>query len=138
MRSNDAGDILSPISAERRITAQSVRDEIEIAIHMGLEDPVIRAQWKRILKDERAPTPEEVVAFAFQQLRESDTKYRPPARNADGRACIPYILPAISPATAIPVQLACISPRVMPAPSPMAYRPSISVSKLLFTGTFDE
>ena len=49
-----------------------------------------------------------------------------------------YILPSMSRATAMPVQLACIRPRVMPAPSPMAYRPLISVSKLFWTGTLEE
>ena len=44
----------------------------------------------------------------------------------------------ISSATAMPVTLACISPRVMPAPSPMAYRPLIAVSKLLLTSTLLE
>ena len=45
---------------------------------------------------------------------------------------------AISLATTTPVTEACISPRVMPAPSPIVYRFSISVSKLFFTDILEE
>lgn len=48
------------------------------------------------------------------------------------------IFPAISRATLMPVTEACISPLVMPAPSPMAYRPDTPVSNRLSTSTLDE
>ena len=44
----------------------------------------------------------------------------------------------ISRATTTPVTDACIKPRVIPAPSPIAYRLWMEVSKLFATSSFDE
>ena len=47
-------------------------------------------------------------------------------------------IPRISRATTTPVTDACINPRVIPAPSPMAYRPFTAVINLSLTASFEE
>lgn len=65
----DYGYILERIAAANHMTTTEVRREIERAIRVGMEspDPAVRAQWARMPKAGKVPTPDELIAYMVRQ-----------------------------------------------------------------------
>jgi len=70
--------IFERIAAEENTTAEEVRREIEAAIQEGFHnpDPDVQAQWARIPRTGKIPTPDELIAYVARQAEQDDTKRR--------------------------------------------------------------
>ncbi len=57
--------ILKQVAKKNNISVKEVRNEISIAIHeaMQTDDPNVQKCWKRICRNGKEPTPEELIKY---------------------------------------------------------------------------
>ena len=62
---------LRAIAAQNGISVEEVKEEISIAIKMGMasSDPAVQRVWYSIPRKDVVPTPEEVILWASSQAR---------------------------------------------------------------------
>lgn len=58
-------NVLEIVAEKEGVSVEEVRREIQLAIDDAMKnpDPKIQAQWRKIPKKGKKPTPEEVIAF---------------------------------------------------------------------------
>lgn len=61
---------LEIVAAKEGISVEEVRREVQLAIDEAMKnpDPKIQAEWRKIPKKGKKPTPEEVVEFFSKSL----------------------------------------------------------------------
>lgn len=62
--------VIRKLAMQKGVSAQEIRDEINIAIEMGMNspDPAVRAYWTRIPQKGAKPTPEEAIIYLAKQV----------------------------------------------------------------------
>lgn len=71
MKRSRGAKAITKLAAEKGISVEEVRREIQIAINMGManQDPNVQAYWKKILKKGVKPTPEDIIEYFADQVK---------------------------------------------------------------------
>lgn len=71
MRKSKGARAIETLAKEKGISVEEVRNEIQIAIDMGManRDPEVQAYWRKIPYKGNKPTPEEVIAYIAKQVK---------------------------------------------------------------------
>lgn len=70
MKNSKGKAAIEKLARQKGISVQEVKEEIRIAIAIGLNspDPAVRQYWAKIPRRGATPTPEEVVAYLARQV----------------------------------------------------------------------
>lgn len=73
MKKVNAETAIKKIAMREGITVEEVRAEMKRAMLIGLcsKDPAVRERWKRIPCKGDIPTPEELIVYMAQNVKES-------------------------------------------------------------------
>lgn len=71
MKKSTGAKVIAKLAAEKGISEEEVRREIQIAIDAGManQDQNVQAYWKRIIKNGAKPTPEDVIVYLAKQVK---------------------------------------------------------------------
>mgnify|MGYP000941357628 CR=1 FL=1 len=71
MKASKGLKALKQVAAQKGISIDEVRSEIQLAIDMAManEDPLIREKWSKIPHKGDKPTPEEVIVYLSKQIK---------------------------------------------------------------------
>lgn len=72
MKKVNAEKAIQEIAMRERITVEEVRKEMKKAMLIGLcsQDPSVQEKWKRIPCKGEVPTPEELIAYMVENVKE--------------------------------------------------------------------
>ena len=73
MKRIDAEEAIRKTAAKEGLAVEEIRKEIEKAILVGLrsQDPAIRERWKKIPCKSDVPTPEELIQYMAENMKEN-------------------------------------------------------------------
>jgi len=71
MKRSKGAEAIAKLAAEKGISEEEVRREIQIAIDAGManQDPNVQAYWKKIINKGVKPTPEDVIEYFADQVK---------------------------------------------------------------------
>lgn len=71
MKKSKGAKAIIKLAAQKGVSAEEVRHEIQIAIDTGManQDPKIQAYWNDMLKKGVKPTPEDVIIYIAKQVK---------------------------------------------------------------------
>ena len=70
MKKPEISKIIEKIATQEGVSVAEVRKEMENAIALGLADksPEVQTRWVRMSQNGKTPTPEDVIAYAFNEI----------------------------------------------------------------------
>jgi hypothetical protein len=71
MKKSKSAKAITKLAAEKGISEEEVRREIQIAIDAGManQDQNVQAYWKKMIKNGVKPTPEDVIEYIAKQVK---------------------------------------------------------------------
>lgn len=71
MKKSTGAKAITKLAAEKGISEEEVRHEIQVAIDTGMvnQDPKVQAYWNNMLKKGVKPTPEDVIVYLAKQVK---------------------------------------------------------------------
>ena len=71
MKKSKGAKAIIKLAAQKGVSAEEIRREIQIAIDIGManQDPDVQAYWKKMLNKGVKPTPEDVIEYIAKQVK---------------------------------------------------------------------
>jgi|AGTN01.2.fsa_nt_gi hypothetical protein len=71
MKKSRGAKAITKLAAEKGISEEEVRREIQMAIDLSIanQDPNVQAYWKKIINKGVKPTPEDVIEYFADQVK---------------------------------------------------------------------
>ena len=71
MKKSKGAKAIIKLAAQKGVSAEEIRREIQIAIDTGManQDPDVQAYWKKMLNKGVKPTPEDVIEYIAKQVK---------------------------------------------------------------------
>ena len=73
MEKSKGEEAIAKLAAQKGVSTEDIRREIQIAIDTGMasQDPNVQAFWKKMLNKGVKPTPEDVIVYIAKQVKET-------------------------------------------------------------------